>query len=56
MQVDRMYRAEAAITIKQNKKKTERKTSIQWTGDRELSYNGAKTASHKHSLKSSAIT
>ena len=34
MQVDRMWSAEAAITIKQNKQKTERGTSIQWMGDR----------------------
>ena len=41
MQVDRMFSAEASITIQQIKKK--------------LSYNGAKTAAHKHSFKSSAI-
>ena len=49
-----MLRAEAAITIKQNKKK-ERGTSIQYKGDPKLSHNGAKTATHKHSFKSSAI-
>ena len=44
--VDRMFSAEAAITIKQNKKKTERGTSIQSNGDPTLSYNCAKTANH----------
>ena len=43
--VDRMFSAEAAITIKQNKK-TERGTSIQSNGDPALSYNCAKTANH----------
>ena len=52
-QEDRMFITEATITIKQNKK-TERVTSIQWKVDRALSYNGAKTATHKHSLKCSA--
>ena len=28
--------------------KTERGTSIQWKGDHALSYNDAKTATHKH--------
>ena len=49
MQVDRMFSAEAAITIKQNKK-TERGTSLQCKGDPALSYNGAKTATSKHSF------
>ena len=55
MQVDRMFCAEAAITIKQNKNKTKRGTSMQWKGDPALSYNGEKTATRKHSFKSSAI-
>ena len=50
-----MCSAEAAITIMQTKQKTERWTSIQWKGDRALSYNGAKTANRKHSFKISAI-
>ena len=54
MQVDRICRAEAAITIKQNKQKIDRGTCILWKGDRALSYNGAKTAARKHSFKSSA--
>ena len=58
MQVDRIFSTEAPeaeITIKQNKKKTERGSSIQWKGDPALSYNGANTANRKHSFKSSAI-
>ncbi len=55
MQVNRMCRAEAANTIKQNKTKTEMGTSIQLKGARALSYNGAKTAARKHSFKSSDI-
>ena len=35
--------------------KTERGTSIQWKGDCALSYNDAKTATHKHSFNSSTI-
>ena len=52
-----MFRTEVAITIKQNKTKTESGTSIQLkaTGDSALFYNGAKTATRKHSFKSSAI-
>ena len=46
---------EASNTVKQNKQKTERGTSIQWKGDCALSYNGAKTATGKHSFKTSAI-
>ena len=51
MQVGRMFRAEAAITIKQNKTKTEigRHPYIE-KGDRALSINGAKTATHEHSF------
>ena len=37
-----MCKAEATITIKQNKQKTERGTFIQWKGDRALSYIMAK--------------
>ena len=55
MQVNRMCRAEDANSIKQNKTKTERGTSIQLKGARALSYNGAKTAARKHSFKSSDI-
>ena len=55
MQVDIMFRAEAAITIKQNKTKNGEGTSIQFKGDRALSFNGAKTATLKYSFKSSAI-
>ena len=52
MQVDRMCSSEAPITIKQNKQKPEmRGTTIQRIGDRALSYNGAKTATRKHSFK-----
>jgi len=54
MQLDRMFSAEVANTIKRHKK-TERGTSTQWNGDPALSYNGAKTATHKNSFKSSAI-
>ena len=51
MQVDRMFRADAAITIKQNKTKTERGGHPHnKKGDRALSYNGAKTATHKYSF------
>ena len=55
MHVDRMCSAEATITIKQDKQKTERGTSIQWKGDHELSYICANTATLKHSFKSSAM-
>ena len=47
-----MCSSEAPITIKQNKQKPEmRGTTIQRIGDRALSYNGAKTATRKHSFK-----
>ena len=49
-----MFSTEATITTKQNKKK-EMGASIQGKGDPVLSYNGAKTVTHKHSFKSSAI-
>ena len=47
MQVGRMFRAEAAITIKQNKTKTEiGRHPYNEKGDRALSFNGTKTATH----------
>ena len=49
-----MWRAEAAIAIKQNKHTTERGTY--WKGDRALSYNGTMTANGKHFFKSSTIS
>jgi len=54
MQVDRMFTAKAAITIKQNKK-AESGTSIQGKGDPALSYNGTKSETRKNSFKSSAM-
>ena len=49
----RMFSADAAITNKQNK--TERERSMQWKGDPALSFNGANTATRKHSFKNSAF-
>ena len=57
MQVDRMCSTEAAIIIKENKQKQrgEHLFNKRVIDDRALSYNGAKTATRKHSFKSSAI-
>ena len=54
MQVDRMFRAEAEITIKQNIQ--ERRGGIYtMKGYSALTYNCIKTVTCKHSFKSSAI-
>ena len=54
MQVERMFRFEAVISIKQNKKKGEGYIYTK-KGDPAMSYNGAKTPTRKHSFRSSAI-
>ena len=55
MQVDKMFRAKAAITIGQTKHKRREGYLYNEKGDRALSYNGAQAApTHKHFFKSSA--
>ena len=55
MQVDKMFSAEAAITIGQTKHKRREGYLYNGKGDRALSYNGAQAApTHKHFFKSSA--